>query len=58
MKVDLKKKVDADKGKVCANLTNAEKIELIAKRLGLVDKCGNVKHVDDWLDDLDRRLQK
>jgi hypothetical protein len=56
MKVDIKKKVDPDKGKTWANLTNAEKIELIAKRLGLVDKDGFVKHADDWLDDLEKRL--
>ena len=58
MKVDLKKKADADKGKVWANLANSEKIELLARRLGLVDKDGFVKHVDDWLDDLEKRILK
>ncbi|MGD0005031.1 MAG: hypothetical protein ABSE06_12470 [Anaerolineaceae bacterium] len=57
MKIAITKKADADKGKVWANLSNGEKIELIAKRLGLVDKDGFVKHADDWLDDLYRRLQ-
>jgi hypothetical protein len=56
MKVDIKKKQDPDKGKVWANLSNAEKIELIAKRLGLVDKDGLVKHTDDWLDAMEKRL--
>jgi hypothetical protein len=57
MKIDIKKKVDTDKGKVWTTLTNAEKIELIAKRIGLVDQAGLVKHADDWLDDLEKRLK-
>ncbi len=56
MRADIRKKVDPDKGKVWANLSNAEKIELIAKRLKLVDDAGLVKHADDWLDDFTRRL--
>ncbi len=56
MKIDIKKKVDADKGKVWATMTNADKIELLAKRLKIVDDAGLVKHLDDWLDDLNRRL--
>ena len=57
MKIDIKKKVDTDKGKVWASMSNADKIELIAKRIGLVDQAGLVKHADDWLDDLEKRLK-
>jgi hypothetical protein len=57
MKIDIKKKVDADKGKVWAGMSNADKIELLAKRLKLVDDAGFVKHADDWLDDLEKRLK-
>jgi hypothetical protein len=57
MKIDIKKKIDPDKSKVWANMTNIEKIELLAKRLGLVDQAGLVKHGDDWLDDLEKRLK-
>jgi hypothetical protein len=57
MKIDIKKKVDTDKGKVWASMSNADKIELLAKRLKLVDDAGLVKHADDWLDDLEKRLK-
>jgi hypothetical protein len=56
MKINIKKKTDTDKGKVWVSMTNADKIELLAKRLKIVDDNGLVKHADDWLDDLERRL--